>query len=203
MWTRAASAVDTRALVPTYPHPRGQGPASATAPTTAMGTHEASPSWAATMSSTVHSPYYLYQPHILFPPRRSTRSPPERIHTGEVQIRARCARRDARHGGTCRGGSRWLLTGAPRSLVALRGQQPAGDRNRSRSHHSGDRRGHRDRRRELCHSGPALDRHRAPARAGSGDVRRPGRPHHDFGCALDLQAADLSGGGVPARRADE
>ena len=67
----------------------------------------------------------------------------------------------------------------------------------------GHRRGDRGRGRDMCRSGPPLDRHRAPAGAGRGDLRQRRRPHHHFGGPLELQVAHLSGGGVPRRRADD
>ncbi len=192
-------------VAPSCPHPppppRSEGLRRRPGTTQPWGRAVVVLSRAATMSSTVHSPYYLYQLHILFPSRRNNRAPPERTDIGEVQIRARCARRDARHGKPCR---RWpwrLVARAPGPLVAVRGEHPARDGNGPRLDDPGDRRGDRDRRRQLCHSGAALDRHRAPARARCGDLGRRGGSHHHLRRPVDLQVADLSGRGVPLRSA--
>ena len=88
------------------------------------------------------------------------------------------------------GGRADLVPGALSACcLTCTGNMLYGDRDRPRPDDPGHRRGHRDRRRQLCRSGPALDRHRAPARAGRGDLRRRRRPHHDLGRPVDLQVA--------------
>ena len=68
-----------------------------------------------------------------------------------------------------RGGSSPVLLGSPPHLQR---EHPDRDRHRPRPDDSGHRRNHRDRGRKLCGSGTALDGHRAPARARSGDLLR-------------------------------
>ena len=80
-----------------------------------------------------------------------------------------------------RGGSSPVLLGL---LLTCTGNSLTRDRDRPGPDHPGDRRGHRDRRRQLCRSGPPLDRHRAAARARRGDLRRRrGRTSHHLGAA--------------------
>ena len=83
------------------------------------------------------------------------------------------------------------------------GQLAVRHRNGPRPHDPGHRRGNRHRRRELCDSGPPVDRHRAATGARGRDLRGRRGSHHDLGGALDLQVAHLSGRGVSPGRQDE